>query len=214
MKKSKCIDWLAIVLALSVSGAALAGPAGPGDAAAEGGAQEETIGESRRAAPAGASDDRNSARTVDLLIEMQGRSAGLTFNERTRRERGDSTDRAESRGAVPGNTPLGAQAGHEVKPPDTNRAGLFGSAAVPQVPVRNSPLSEARGVEPLRSSAAGPAGGARGDGSPDPVDLYSKLWLPRMLVQWIRDNRVMVISGAVLLLVAVWGSSVAASRRR
>ena len=208
MKKCEKYQLPAILMACALALPAVAGPVAPTDAATAEPPAEAPTSISPRPAGAEGTDSRNDARTVDLLIEMQGRSAGLTFNERTRQP---------SSGALPvRQTEQAAAPAVEAPTVPTSRAGLFGAAAVPQGPAKGINLNEqsnyARG-EP-DSPRPGGNGGAK-DHQADQQEGDLRWLLPRTLVLWVRENRLMVIAGALVLVGMVWaGSIIGAGRRR
>lgn len=163
---------------------------------------------------AGRSGESN---TIDMLVEMQQSSAGIQFNERQR-----AAD-ARARGPLPPSAAPTARPAWQVNPaapgpapaaaatPPVSQAGLFGSGAAPQ-------MHQA----PARTAA--PAVGM-GDGSPAPAaraapaeaehpQLARWLALPRDFINYLRDNRSMVLGTVLGLLAAGWVGSVLAARLR
>ncbi len=135
-----------------------------------------------------------TAQAVDLLIQMQPRTAGAEYDERTRK-----AVRPIDAGARPV-LPAGA-----TMPP----SALFGAGADP---------AAARGLE-VSTTSGGPAPSARTTGMPAPharaaaVD-DGKIPLPAALVRFVREHREKVVIGSVLLLALVWGGSIVRSNRR
>lgn len=135
-----------------------------------------------------------TAQTVDLLIQMQPRTAGAEFDERTRK-----AVRPIDAGARPV-VPAAA-----TMPP----SALFGAGADP---------AAARGLD-ASAAPGGPAPTVRTAGMPSPrapavaVD-DGKIPLPAELVRFVREHREQVVIGSVLLLALVWGGSIVRSNRR
>jgi hypothetical protein len=134
-----------------------------------------------------------TAQTVDLLIQMQPRAAGAEFDERTRK-----AVRPIDAGARPV-LPAAAM------PP----SALFGAGADP---------AAARGLN-ASTAPGGPTPSARMAGMPAPQDRAAvvddgKIPLPAELVRFVREHRVQVVIGSVLLLALVWGGSIVRSNRR
>ncbi len=153
----------------------------------------------------GAIDKSSPSHAVDLLIELQSKSAGLDFNERAR-ENGNAPRPVITPGAAP-QQPMPAAT-------TQNAAGLFGSGAVPMPVARENTAREADWRSPARSVAAGPvqqdsghSGGGEGAGG-------GLLKLPREIIQWVRENRSLVVGGAILVLALLWLSSMAVARRK
>lgn len=152
----------------------------------------------------------SGSRTVDMLIELQGKQVGLSFTAEERAA-------ARTEPLAPKSDAAGRQA--QVPGATVNRAGLFGSGAIPVAQPRESPQAGAREGEwrngPAEPAAAGPApnpsqrayeaGRSHGD---------ERLSLPRTVVAWIRENRSIVIGGALVILVAVGAASMGVAQRR
>lgn len=157
-------------------------------------------------------DISSGSRTVDMLIELQGKQAGLAFTaaERAAARTDTPAPRTESAGQT-----AGAAA------PTPNRAGLFGSGAIPVAPPRDAaPTTVNREAEwqpgsAQRSSADGPVAGA----APRAYESGlahgdERVSMPRTVVAWIRENRALVIGVAVVVLVAVGAASMGVGQRR
>lgn len=135
--------------------------------------------------------------TIELLIEMQPRSAGLVFNERAR-----SRDKPVPSAAV---GPERDSTTHPSRPAN-DRGGLFGAGAVPAVSRGNS-SSETD----YRSIGTGRSVTDRADRSAADGQRRAAL-LPAEIIELVRDNREWVIAGAVALLSLLWVGSVALGR--
>ncbi len=197
-----CVQLL-LSLTVTTLAAAPVAPADEGDVPDQSAAA--AIG--RATQKPGAAESAGGARAVDLLIELQSKTAGLDFNERAR-ENGTA--------ARPGATlpALNPPAAGGVGGPQT-AGGLFGSGAVPMAPPKESSTREGdwrtstRTASPsyasdTRTERDGSGGGGGG----------GRVSLPREVIQWVRDNRAMVVGGALFVLAALWGTSLAVSRRR
>ena len=153
-------------------------------------------------------ESANGSRSVDLLIELQNKTAGLDFNERARENGNTARSTAlPVAGATQATTPGSAT---------PNAAGLFGSGAVPMPPPRETTAKESdfhqvnsrsnessSGYQPSRDNTQNDDGAGGG-----------RVSLPREVIRWVRENRGMVVGGALLALVALWGTSVAVGQRR
>lgn len=151
-------------------------------------------------------------RTVDLLIELQPKNSGLGFSE---------TNRAETRAnQPPPKSAAESPAGSFANP--ANQTGLFGFGAVqispPSQPTGASDRpreadwrSKSSGGE--SSAAPAPAGAAR-QSRPGASNDDESVSIPRAVVAWIRGNRNAVVGGALAMLLAIWGASMAKAKKR
>lgn len=186
-----CLRRLVSAAALLASGAAWSAPVGSDDAAPSAAAPAGLAAGGIDTVPATVP---GTPQTVDLLIQMQPRTAGAEYDERTRR-------------AV---RPIDAGARPQLPAALANNpSGLFGAGADP---------AAARGVEtsvaPSRAAVSTQAAGA---GSPRPANAVvddGKTPLPAGLVRFVRQYREQVVIGSVVLLVLVWGGSIVRSNRR
>jgi hypothetical protein len=174
----------------------------------------------------------SGSRTVDILIEMQDKSAGLDFNASATGtvSEGQAAGGGAGRRAagalapapVPGLAPgLIPAAPAPVVPAAvttsaTPQGGLFGSGAVPMVAT-----TQPAGVSPPPAADAGsvgrestPVGAYRGNPGFRSMEGPGERGLLQKLLGWIRDNRAMVAGGALLMLALVWGTSVAVARQQ
>lgn len=146
------------------------------------------------------------SKTVDLLIDMQSKNAGLDFNERTRlRER----------------TALTSAAQPQPQPQVTSHpSGLFGTTVNPGEAARerrredgewqSAPL---RGRNASHLSMSSPGDGSGQDDIATAVSL--RRWPAiQAAIRFVRENRELVAAGAVATLALVWGASIAMSQRR
>lgn len=150
-------------------------------------------------------DSATGSRTIDLLIDMQQRSAGLQFNER---QRPAGSGEIKPRVAVPG-TPQAAAALHpaatpgpRAEVPPTPPSGLFGSGATPMVQTARTANVELRGSAreeaPLPRRQGVSAGG-------EPLPRW--LLLPREIIEYVRENRWLVLGSVGGGLLLIWGIS-------
>ena len=152
-----------------------------------------------------------TSRSLDLLIEMQGKAAGLDFSQSTRAI--DRSARALPPTGSPDlrQTPLPSSAGN-------SSSGLFGSGAAPAVVTKGHAGggSEWRPAAGRASLTPGGAAGDHVDSARSGVDqVREPLWqLPRVAIRWMRDNRLLVVAAAVALLALLWGTTFAFSPRR
>lgn len=146
-------------------------------------------------------NNATGSRTIDLLIDMQQRSAGLQFNERQRPSR---PNEVKSTGVLNAASPVAApqvrspQASAPLVPP----SGLFGSGATPMVQSARTATVEPRspqGAElvPTRRPGVSSSG--------EPLPRW--LLLPREIIEYVRDNRWLVLSSVGGGLLLIWGVS-------
>lgn len=145
------------------------------------------------------------SRTVDLLIEMQNKKAGLSFDERTR-----PLDRTL------GSSAAGAAANKSTAAPlSNNGSGMFGSGV--NTAVVGKELTMASGDWKLLP-APGVGRGSTGQGpeAEKPRDSETGGRMPMFgeLLQFVRNNRTIVGVLAISALVLVWAGSAVASQRR
>lgn len=155
-------------------------------------------------------DVSSGSRTVDMLIELQGKQAGLAFTAAERAAARTDTPTPKTDSAA---QPAGTAA------PVPNRAGLFGSGAIPVAPPRDAAPTANREAEwrpgAVERSSTGPA-------APAAARAYEfglshgdeRISMPRTVVAWIRENRAIVIGVAVVVLVAVGAASMGVTQRR
>jgi hypothetical protein len=158
-------------------------------------------------------DISSGSRTVDMLIELQGKQAGLAFT---------AAERAAARTDTPAPKTDSAGQTAGAAAPTPSRAGLFGSGAIPVAPPRDAAPTTTANREAewqpgsaQRSSADGPAAGA----APRAYESglahgEDRISMPRTVVAWIRENRALVIGVAVVVLVAVGAASMGVGQRR
>ncbi|MDO9072764.1 MAG: hypothetical protein Q7U73_05825 [Rubrivivax sp.] len=149
-----------------------------------------------------ASDGATGSRTIDLLIEMQQRSAGLQFNERQRSTgAGDLKPRVAPAGTMP---PLTAQAvsGPRADVPPTPPSGLFGSGVTPMVQAARTATVEPRGTV---GAEAAPSRRPGVSSSGEPLPRW--LLLPREVIEYVRENRWLVLSSVGGGLLLIWSIS-------
>lgn len=146
-------------------------------------------------------DHATGSRTIDLLIDMQQRSAGLQFNERQRPVRsGEITPRT----AVASTAEVSAMPqapGRQAEVPPTPRSGLFGSGATPMVQTARAATVEPRVGAGMDVAPRRP--GVTSNGEPLPRWLL----LPREIVEYVRENRWLVLSSVGGGLLLIWGVS-------
>lgn len=189
--------------------AILAGPAGaaPADDAAN-----EALPPAAQDSPAQIPIDRAAAphinsgsRTVDLLIELQGKQAGLGIQ---------ATERAATRADL---APLRSELAGSLAGTPPSRAsgtGLFDGGASP------SPVDPSAALQAAQRGAdwrAGQAHGGFADAPPRPVTTgldYGRSGPLRMALSWLRENRAWVVGTSALLLLAVGWVSRRRARRR
>lgn len=157
-------------------------------------------------------------KTVDLLLEMQPRAAGLEFKERRLPQRGEGEggSNAGRQTALPSRP--GAIEAAEHRPPASTvpPSGLFGSGATN--PAAATPRADAHRTHDVAQTEAwrpnadrAPAGG-RGD--PAASSGLVRLWiLPREVIDYVRENREWFIGGIALALAALWIRSGGLARR-
>jgi hypothetical protein len=147
-------------------------------------------------------DSNTGSRTIDLLIDMQQRSAGLQFNER---QRPSGSSEVKPRAAPNGMAPTVATqpvAGTRAEAPPTPPSGLFGSGATPLVQTARTATVEPRGgAGPDSAPQRRP--GATSTGEPLPRWLL----LPREIIEYVRENRWLVLSSVAGGLLLIWGIS-------
>lgn len=140
-------------------------------------------------------------KTLDLLIQLQPRSAGFEFQDRPTKSSAVPSPPSQPRERLGGRT-ANAEAG--------SPGGLFGAGAVQSQVTRQPEVRGGQAWQPAATSRAG--------GPPDSVDSSeaAPLWrmLPREVIIFIRDNREWLVAGIVLTLGLIWTLSAAFARRR
>ncbi len=192
---------LSLLLATSIAAAVHAAPTTPDaiDDTASSERDERRLPDTLRA-----TDDSSGSRTIDLLIDMQQRSAGLQFNERQRpTSQGDIKPKVASvaTATAPGVTTPPARSPRAEAPP-TPPSGLFGSGATPMVQ-----SARAATVQPGDASAAFSAPPRRPGVSSNGEPLPRWLMLPREIIEYVRENRWLVLSSVGGGLLLIWGIS-------
>jgi hypothetical protein len=134
------------------------------------------------------------SQSMDLLMQMQPRSAGAEYDERSRKA------------AQP--LDAGARVERPALPPLPSPAGLLGAG---MDPAAASGGVEAAAVRPLAGDRA--AAGAPRHSPPDAGD-DGKIRLPVGFVRFLREHREQVVVGSVLVLALVWGGSIVRANRR
>ncbi len=169
-------------------------------------------------APVPQRESSEGKKTVDLLLEMQPRSAGLEFKERRLPQRGEGE--AGSNLAKPAGLPsrAGAPEAIDNRTPATHvpPSGLFGSGATN--PAAATPRADAhRTADPAQSENWRPGADrapSSGRGDPAAATGIVRLWiLPREVFDYVRDNREWFIAGVVLALAGMWVRSGGLARR-
>jgi hypothetical protein len=142
--------------------------------------------------------------TLDRLIQLQSRTAGIEFKER-QRPAAPSLRNSAMTGTIPPFKPTAAS------PAPQAVHGMFGSGAVPQ---QTAATTDTSAVEPpwkqreMASTQSAP--GAGGGDTPSTRALL----IPRELILFIRENRGWVVGGSLSALVLFWAASAAFTRRR
>lgn len=176
-------------------------------------AASAAAGDADGALRATATEPSGRGRTMDLLIDLQPRSAGLEFSDRAR-----ALDKSVK--ATPGIADRPAPSAAPpapVAPP----GGLFGVGATPTVMSRRVPThsdidwrgsADSGGTAATSGSSTAAAGPQSAYGQA--LEIPRWLLLIRDLIQYVRDHRDMVIVSAITLLVLLWGGSIAFTRKR
>lgn len=159
-----------------------------------------------------------SSKTVELLLEMQGKNPGLEGGERPKAEIPPSRPNAPPAPAARpafGADPASPFGGTEVLRP---KAAATDPEAVDWSEAPGSRFSG--GGLSTGSSLSTGAGAQRepfrpGTQSTHSADEDDVIWLiPRKLIRFVRENRDMVVFGSVALLLLLWGVSSFTSARR
>jgi hypothetical protein len=168
-------------------------------------------------------DVPSPSKTIDLLLEMQGRNPGLTDDERPRNTGMPDARRRDIQptGHEPSVGKDGAGAFGDPEPasprfadvpikppsPEADRSGGDGRdlAQPGWILGGDQPLAIA---DPVRGSAREHRGVADGR----PVTRW--VLIPRPVVSFVRENRDMVIGASVAVLLALWAATTFASGRR
>lgn len=151
-------------------------------------------------------DMPSTSKTVELLLEMQGKNPGLEAGEKpkaempTARRSASVASAAKPAFGADATSPFGDAEAIRVKP----------AAGDPQAVDWSAPPSSGFGGgttarDPYR---LGPSA-ERPSSSDDVVRL-----IPRWLVRFVRENRDMVVLGSVVLLVLLWAAAAIGSARR
>jgi hypothetical protein len=193
--------WATAICLLVAAAFALAAPTTPETPNPQEDSGDDATAESSRIrGQAGAAETR----AVDFLIEMQPRAAGLAFMDKARKrsQPGNPSDRL----ALP------TQPRHPARvaeTPPTSKAGLFGSGATPTLQARMATRSDPVAVAP-DTFASPRRGAAAGNGEA----LPSWLFLPREIIECLRENRGFVLACVAASLALFWAVSTLVSRRR
>lgn len=197
---------LAVAAVLATASAAHGAPTAPETADGQVSSERDDRGLKDRLP---VTDSVSGSRTIDLLIDMQQRSAGLQFNERKLPGRGEIKPRQASTpdvAAVPGLSTAGVTAARAEMPPPSP-SGLFGSGATPMVQTARTASVEPRGVPGMEPAAPRRAGQST---SGEPLPRW--LMLPRELIEYVRENRWSVLGSVAGGLLLIWGLSALFSR--
>lgn len=161
-------------------------------------------------------DMPSTSKTVDLLLEMQGKNPGLAAGERPKAE-------------VPVSRPSANVSQPSAKP--AFGADTAASAGVAELPRSTAAAGEPNSVDwtapapsafggSLSSGGANPPRAVYGPGpGADPVrpkaDAEDVFWLiPRHWVRFVRENRDTVVLGSIGMLLLLWAVSALKSGRR
>lgn len=153
----------------------------------------------------------SASKTVELLLEMQGKNPGLAGGERPKAEVSPSRPSAGTAGATKpafgadGASPFGSVEALPAKPAVGDSEAVDWSEAPGSRFGGGLATGSGASREPYRPGS--PAARA--------VDEDDARWLiPRKLIRFVRENRDTVVLGSVALLLMVWGVSAFASGRR
>ena len=197
-----------LVASFALAGVAHAAPTTPetGDSAASPEREERGLRDTLQG-----TENATGSRTIDLLIDMQHRGAGLQFNERRTPGSGDIKLRqpaTPAAAATPALTATSASAARAELPPPTP-SGLFGSGATPMAQSARTASIEPRGGAGSGVEVSTPR---RAGLSPSGEPLPRWLKLPRELIEYVRENRWLVLSSVAGGLLLIWGLSALFSR--
>lgn len=144
--------------------------------------------------------------TVEMLLQMQPRTAGLDFSGRT------PTNVERPRAADPPAPPVNkAPAGDKPQREASPQGGLFGSGATPMAPTRRV-TAEGQGGWP---GAAANSGIASDGPRPAHDPPHGRIWLiPREVIEYVRDNREWLAAAAFAILILSWAGSMLLGRFR
>jgi len=165
-------------------------------------------GERKLPDPLRAAGTATGSRTIDLLIDMQQRGAGLQFNERQRPTRSDEIKPRVMPSAAASAAALPPMAGPRVHVPPVPPSGLFGSGAAPMVQAARTASVEPRGGSTSADAATPRQPGVSSSGEPLPRWLL----LPREIIEYVRENRWLVLSSVGGGLLLIWGVSLLFAR--
>ena len=153
------------------------------------------------ARPAAAGNGTNNDKqTLNLLVDLQPKTAGFEFRNRT-----TGSVSQVPRASTTGSQGVGPNGTLEGQP---NAAGLFGAGATPEV-TRSTETRVQNDWQPAMqpvNSGMEPA--------PSDASMKFSLLLPRAWVAFIRENREWVVGGVLLSLAVVWMASASLARRR
>jgi hypothetical protein len=161
-------------------------------------------------------DVPNQSKTIEMLLEMQGKNPGLAGGERPRQEVPTGV-RPASRPAAPAPSkpfgvsdpanPFGAPDLAPGKAPAAPQDTAVDWNAGPSAGLGTGGLSS--GGAPQRDFPGRPT---RAGGASEDDDVR---WLiPRRVVRFVRENRETVVVGSVVVLLLLWGATAMASGRR
>jgi hypothetical protein len=219
MRKINCKTLLPVLFALAcVSRVQSAPVSAPDGAAVPDAEQKEGTGSgSARILDKAVSAEipgGTTSRTLDMLLEMQGKAPPQDPGQRARVI--DLPARPGTGVALIPAPPVRGTSAPTASPPRATE-GAFedGAAFITAAKERlglGTDAQQAPGQRSLRSVE--PLGGSGSPRSESGADAGGRALVPRQFIQWIREHRSMVVGGAVALLAAMWGSSVYRSRRR
>lgn len=198
----------ALLIAASFSWHAHAAPLVPGDGMSEAGSGASADSSAQATAPLPSTAIGTAMRTtrsVEMLLDMQGKSAGLDFSAGSRAL--DKSAHSEGTGAA--REGVGSVATTPERDP---RGGLFGSGATPIPPVRAG-ADPAAAWRPAEGNGTGDPARASGVGAQG-TQWDQRVIFPSALVAWVRENRGAVVASAIGLLALLWGGSIAMGQRR
>lgn len=154
----------------------------------------------------------SDSQSMELLVEMQQRNAGISFNERVRT--GDARDVRMRPVATPALPEQPSAAGAPTAAVPTPPSGLFGSGATPMVTEQRSATALSRPAAPTGSTYGdgnrSSAFGSSGRGAEPPRWLL----VPRDVIEYVRDNRATVVGSVVALFGLMWVGSLMFARSR
>ena len=158
-----------------------------------------------------AADVPSTSKTVELLLEMQGKNPGLEAGERPKLDTTAVQPSAAS--GVPAKAAFGGDAALPFGGPEVLGNKPEGRAPEAVDWSEAPPSRFGGGGQPSFGAGAAPREPNRPEAAERLPSSDEDLGIPRKLVRFVKENRDMVVMGSIALLLLLWGISAIASGR-